>query len=180
MCMSAGTWTSSLIRMLSHSDAMFFSFLELDMVSECLNLTVFFLCHRNAMKIKHKKSAFYLLRTNSWATYVMILLLSAVNWDGMIANYNITHWNKAYSDVDFLLNLSDKALPILDQHRAAFEGHYINKSYWDEGIPATQILDQRIQEFVNKSTDYSWPSWTWPESKALKYFEEKGFETSIK
>lgn len=131
-------------------------------------------------KIKNKKSTFFLLRTNSWATYAMVLILSMVNWDNLIASYNIEHWNTERTDVDFLLSLSDKALPILDQHRSVFEGHTVPHGHIGNRITATQKLDIRIQNFVDKGVDYSWFSWTWPEGKAFDYFNEKGIVASVK
>ncbi|MGB0522958.1 MAG: DUF4173 domain-containing protein [Flammeovirgaceae bacterium] len=133
------------------------------------------------IKIKAKKSAFFLLRTNSWATYVMVLMLASINWDLRIAEYNITHWNKAHTDVDFLLSLSDKALPILDQHREVFIGHQVPaEKAWANPIPATMRLDQRIQSFVDNTVHYSWLSWNWPEDKAFNHFNAQGITVSIK
>jgi hypothetical protein len=66
-------------------------------------------------KVRHQKSAYYLWRTNSLATFVMLILLTLVNWDAVIARYNFSHYRTAFVHLNFLSNLSDKTLPLLDK-----------------------------------------------------------------
>ncbi len=133
------------------------------------------------LKIKNKKSAFYLVRVNSWATYAMLLMLAAVNWDIQIAKHNTTHWNQGNIDLSFLLSLSDKTLPILDEHREIFRDQYVSNSAWDITTQKAEILlNNRIQDFVDKGTDYNWLSWTWPENQAFDYFKAQGITASNK
>ena len=48
------------------------------------------------------------------------MLLSCVDWDPYMAQYNITHIPEEKLDKQFLLWLSDHALPVLIQHKEIF------------------------------------------------------------
>jgi hypothetical protein len=67
------------------------------------------------IKVKERKSAFYLFKTNALSLYIVLMISSFVNWDSLIARYNFNHANKAFVHLDFLSTLSDKALPYLDK-----------------------------------------------------------------
>jgi hypothetical protein len=69
------------------------------------------------LKIWQRRSAFSLVRLNSWAAYALLLALAAGNWEIWIADYNLqprfTHLN-----IGFLLTMPPRVLPVL----AAREG----------------------------------------------------------
>jgi hypothetical protein len=44
-------------------------------------------------------------------------MTSLVNWDGVIARYNFSHYQHAFVHLDWLCTLSDKALPSLDKSK---------------------------------------------------------------
>ncbi len=64
-------------------------------------------------KIEQKKSVFYLFKSNAFAIYVVLIITSFINWDSFIARYNFTHANHSYLHLEYLIELSDKALPHL-------------------------------------------------------------------
>jgi len=66
------------------------------------------------LKIKNKKSSFYLFRTNSLALYIMLIIIAFFDWDTIIARYNFRNYQKSYVHFNYLSSLSDKTLPILD------------------------------------------------------------------
>ncbi|WP_199118970.1 DUF4173 domain-containing protein [Pedobacter sp. ASV28] len=75
------------------------------------------------LKVAKHKTAFYLYRVNSKIWYVLLILLSFVNWDVLIVSYNINQLDKIGVDVDHLMGFSDKTLPLLAQNRTELEQH---------------------------------------------------------
>jgi len=67
------------------------------------------------LKVRDKKSTFYLMKTNAFVIVLVLTLSSFVNWDNVIAEYNFKHSDRAFLHLDFLSTLSDKALPYLDK-----------------------------------------------------------------
>ena len=109
------------------------------------------------IKIKDRKSTFFLLRINSWAVFGVILWLSLINWDSYIARYNLTASYPAAVDTEFLLSLSDKTLPILKAHEAIFTDIHLD----DE-------LALKTAEFIEDYEGRSWRSWNWVDMKAYR------------
>jgi hypothetical protein len=67
------------------------------------------------VKVRNRKSSFYLLSVNSSAILVVLIVSSLVNWDTVIAKYNFNHSDKSYLHLEYLVTLSDKSLPYLDK-----------------------------------------------------------------
>lgn len=55
------------------------------------------------LKILKKKTNFYLITSMNWSTYILIILISVVNWGGLITRYNISH---GFKDFDYLKTLN--------------------------------------------------------------------------
>lgn len=69
------------------------------------------------IKVAKQKTVFFLYRINSKIWYVLLVLLSFVNWDVLIVNYNLSNVDKFGIDVDHLMSFSDKTLPLLQKNR---------------------------------------------------------------
>ncbi|MCB9235331.1 MAG: DUF4173 domain-containing protein [Bacteroidia bacterium] len=125
------------------------------------------------LKIRDKKSGWFLVRTNSWAVYGVMLLLALFNWDILIAKYNLNHTTDKDIDVAFLMSLSDKALPVLYQHREVFS----NEKVVDYRTQRGQLdeLFWRISGFNQSQKEYSWVSWNLSDQRTAAYFEANGF-----
>ena len=67
------------------------------------------------IKVRMKKSRFYLLRTNSMAWLIVLTFFSSINWDNLIAKYNFSKTDKAFVELGFLAYFPDKSLPYLDK-----------------------------------------------------------------
>jgi hypothetical protein len=69
------------------------------------------------LKIWQQRSAFSLVRLNSWAAYVVLMLLAVGNWEIWIAEYNL---QPGFSrlDIGFLLTMPPRVLPVLAAHYA--------------------------------------------------------------
>jgi len=51
------------------------------------------------------------------AMFIMILFISFFNWENMIVRYNFNHAKTAFLHYDFLAEMPDKALPLLDRSK---------------------------------------------------------------
>lgn len=82
------------------------------------------------IKVAKHKTTFYLYRVNSKIWYVLLILLSLVNWDVLIVSYNLSQSDKIGIDTQHLMSFSDKTLPLLQKNRdklikyATPESHY--------------------------------------------------------
>ena len=78
------------------------------------------------MKVKNINSSHFLLRWNSASVLGVLLLMSCFNWDIIIAKYNFEHSDRAFVHLNFMSELTEKALPYLqktDQELAMIEQH---------------------------------------------------------
>ncbi len=125
-------------------------------------------------KISAKKSFYYLLRTNTWAAYTVLIGLSLVDWDVLIVEHNLTHPNMRSGEIDapFLLTRSDKTLPLLDANRRKLEGYPISYSYY-RGGNSTEHLNRRIVDFMHEYESHSWLSWNYADYQTYQYFKQK-------
>lgn len=123
------------------------------------------------IKITNKKSAYYLVGSNSWSVYALLLIMSSVNWDMVIVKHNVNHPNTENIDVKFLLSLSDKTLPVIDANREKLkiDDH---KSFW-RPREYSYVLDTRIANFKKRKEETSWKSWNYAEDKAYKELTDK-------
>ncbi len=110
------------------------------------------------IKINKRKSSYFLILVNSWHVYFLLIVMSLVNWDSIIINHNINHSNKKNIDVEFLMSLSDKTLPLLIEKQDELN---LNRE-------ELQILDYRVTKFKRRKKNTTWRSWNYAEQKALK------------
>ncbi|MBT3421393.1 MAG: DUF4173 domain-containing protein [Bacteroidetes bacterium] len=119
------------------------------------------------IKIRDKRSGFYLFRLNSLATFIMLIVMSLVNWDVWIAAYNLKHNYPSEIDERFLVRMSVKAYPLLfenaDKLNEIRDYHDYNYT-----IGSTIRKENKAQE------KNSFMSWNVADYKAMKYLEEKG------
>ncbi|MBL7950425.1 MAG: DUF4173 domain-containing protein [Flavobacteriales bacterium] len=115
------------------------------------------------IKIRDRKSLFYLARVNGWAAFAALVFLSTVNWDGMIVQYNLRHWNQGEIDVDNYLEMSDKVLPLIyaDIHKveAQMQEHRQNQVRWVDHLDIGAFrtaLDAKRDRFVHRLENATW------------------------
>lgn len=132
------------------------------------------------IKINNKKSLFWLVRRNGFAFYLLVILVSAFNWDCIIANYNFSHYKTAFVHFDYLAELSDKALPSLEkswteleviateqQKQFAFNEKYLDPQSYHK------IIQERKKSFITKWESKNILEWNYPEYNAYKKLKEK-------
>lgn len=133
------------------------------------------------IKIQKKKTVYQVLKVNSWIAYGMLFFLSLVNWDMVIAKHNTSHPYPQNMDEYFLLSLSDKTLPTLDQHKE-FLNRPLDKEFIDDHSSIwnrettyenyNQYYQERVSNFIARKELTTWLSWSYAEDKAYKYFKK--------
>ncbi|TCC91882.1 DUF4173 domain-containing protein [Pedobacter frigiditerrae] len=99
------------------------------------------------IKVAQQKTLFYLFKTNGFVWYSLLLIAGLVNWDVFIVNYNINNRNNITLDLDHLLDMSDKTLPLLDKNRNLLKKYVSQSSYatrydYTEVVPDTAAIAQ--------------------------------------
>ncbi|WP_113662282.1 DUF4153 domain-containing protein [Pedobacter nanyangensis] len=93
------------------------------------------------IKVAKHKTTFYLYRVNSKIWYVLLILLSFVNWDVWMVNYNIKQMDKIGVDTAHLMSFSDKTLPLLKKNREKITKHITYQSGYEvEGANAAVAI----------------------------------------
>lgn len=108
------------------------------------------------LKVRDKKTTWYLLNINSWVALILLLISSFIPWDSWITNYNLSKSDSP--DFQYLINLSDANIPQLLPLR---QNPYLAES--------TQIaLHEKISTFEETEENQNWLSWNYPDFLALK------------
>jgi len=124
-------------------------------------------------KVRFKHSASYLIRTNVNAFLIIITVASLFNWDVIIAKYNFNHKESAFIHFNYLVTLSDKALPFLNkpieelnQIEASQEIKYPQESNLMSAEIYFNHIEKRKIRFKNSWENKSWLAWNLPEQLA--------------
>lgn len=128
------------------------------------------------IKVKDKKSTFYLLRTNAISFYVVLVFASIFNWDTIIAKYNFKHSDRSFVHLNYLSTLSNKSLPYLDKtmpellfintsQKARFP---IERDYYMTPVDYYYTIDSRKASFKKSWEAKSIFEWNLPEYLAYK------------
>ena len=126
-------------------------------------------------KVRNKKSAFYLFKTNALAVFLILVISSFVNWDAYIVRYNFEHAKTAFVHLDYLSTLSDKTLPEL--YKSIEELRRIDTIQkenfpFDETFMTPETYKEKIAQrkaaFMAKWEHKGVLSWNWAEYKAYR------------
>jgi hypothetical protein len=128
------------------------------------------------IKIQQKKSAFYLWRTNTWATYIVLIIFCLVHWDMLIVRYNLTQKNVS-GIADFYLEISNHTLPVLYENLDVIE-QQINiapqsgnrRLYISNFDNFKRCLDQKRDYYLAKHNNETWQAWNYEDAKTKAYF----------
>jgi len=126
------------------------------------------------LKVWQRRSAFSLVRLNSWAAYAVLLLLAAGNWEIWIAEYNLQA-RFSRLDIGFLLAMPPRVLPVLAEHQAIIDQVPTLVAEGDDGYyhplakaEAHAQLRQRLAEFRRAYPQRGWQSRTGAAEQAYK------------
>jgi len=127
------------------------------------------------LKIWQRRSAFSLVRLNSWAAYALLLALAAGNWEIWIARYNLQP-RFARLDIGFLLTMPPRVLPVLaaregliDQAKELVEEGNDNYFHSITREAAHRKLRARLAQFQAEYPQRDWQSRTGAAELAHRY-----------
>ena len=129
------------------------------------------------LKIRYVKTSYYLIKLNAAVAFSVLILSTCVQWDVVIARYNLQHKDSIPVDVAFLLTLSDHALPELEPYKDFLNSPQttLQRQYYldyETGKPAAQ-LEVRILNFLYPAKQYTWLSWNLADATARKALLQK-------
>lgn len=126
------------------------------------------------IKISGKKTAFWLIKMNGAAVFIVMMLIGSLNWDENIASFNLRNPDKERIDIGYLFTLSDDILPVLDEHRDMLNQNFYFREGWkryqNNGL---KELETRVQNYLKKQNSYSWLSWNYTDRKNIQYFTSR-------
>ena len=146
------------------------------------------------IKILKLKSNHFLVRTNGWLFYGVLMIACLFNWDVLITWYN-THV-PAQIEKTYLVKLSDKTLPqlfALENNSSNQKKEFMNETYASvasdyynqELVPPSsyeQELSRKLYYFMKDSKLASWQSWYYCQYNTisdLKALDKKGMIKSL-
>ncbi|MFN3405993.1 MAG: DUF4173 domain-containing protein [Cytophagaceae bacterium] len=104
------------------------------------------------IKIIQAKSNWFLFRKNSWAFYIVLILSCLVNWDLLIARYNISYSKNLDKNYIYYF-LSDSSLPdAISLEKSDTNDNLILSEYY-------QNLKYRKEYFISRYESKDWQSW---------------------
>ncbi|MBL7937837.1 MAG: DUF4173 domain-containing protein [Flavobacteriales bacterium] len=136
------------------------------------------------LKVRDRKSLFYMARVNGWAAFAVLIGLTTVDWDSTIVRYNLAHWNKGEIDIDNYLSMGDKVLPLLyanlDVVEMQMERHRMNTVRWVDHLePSTfrRELDAKRDRFTARYERSHWQEHNLADRRTMRALEAMGPRT---
>ncbi len=130
-------------------------------------------------KIWQRRSAFSLVRLNSWAAYAVLLGLAAGNWEIWIAEYNLQA-RFSRLDIGFLLAMPPRVLPVLAARESLLDHTKDLVAESEDGYfhpitaaEAHKRLRIRLTEFRAEYPKRDWQSRTGAAGQAYDELSEK-------
>lgn len=128
-------------------------------------------------KIYAKKTNYFLFRVNAWALIILLIGAATVNWDYQIASYNVKRQEKILMPVDFMVELSNKAFPVLDQNVEVLRDQMRKQQQYGYTNEGGEYLINRFRArqnaFMREQQDYTWLSYNMADAEVIKYFNDK-------
>ncbi|NJO88136.1 MAG: DUF4173 domain-containing protein [Chloroflexia bacterium] len=124
------------------------------------------------IKIRHTKTAYFLIKKNTMAVFVILLIASLINWDSIITTHNLNHPIKENMETSYLLTMSDKVLPLIDQNQEILNQEQSLNTYAHFGSYSyKEYYKLRVALFLSRYKKESWTSWNSQEWKAYSYYK---------
>jgi len=131
------------------------------------------------IKIACIKTGYFLFRVNGNAVLGLLLIGAVVNWDILIAKYNIKHVDSIRPDIVFLMNLSDQTLPILYENWMKLEPYTRGRKFWYgesryiKSITFDEVIAARQKDYLDIKTNQSWLSFNLTDHQTKNYFTKQ-------
>ncbi|MBC7902475.1 MAG: DUF4173 domain-containing protein [Gemmatimonadaceae bacterium] len=128
------------------------------------------------VKIRFRKTNYFLFRMNAFALVCFLSLASMVNWDVYMAEYNISHRSRTPIDLRFLLELSDKALPVLDKNITILRARETELNAAGKNIARCtacidEIIETRKMGYLENQRGLTWLSWNKSDNDVKNYLK---------
>lgn len=110
------------------------------------------------LRIRDRRTTFWLWHWNGWALYALLLLNACVGWDVLITCYNLSGRPRSTVDVQhMILGMSSKNLHILEKNMEQLESV---EAYPRIGAEQIRIAVTRKREYFERDQQgLSWKSW---------------------
>lgn len=134
-------------------------------------------------KVRQRRSAHYLVRTNALSVYVILLGMCMVDWSVLIARYNFNKRDQAFVHLDFMATLPDRALPWLvqeqhalekiDRHNQVLLGGSFSRMLYMEPATYGEIVQERIDRFMRHYPERTWRGWRHADARAYRLLTQQ-------
>jgi len=133
------------------------------------------------IKIRYTRTAYYLIKRNAMAVYLILVISSLINWDAVIARHNLAHSFKNHMETSYLLSLSDKVLPLIETHNYVLDQNLKYNTY-TSFYPYTYRQQYQIRKnaFMSDYKKRSWVSWNYAEWKTYLFYSNQSKNDKLK
>jgi hypothetical protein len=117
-------------------------------------------------KLANKRSNYFLLKTNSFAWYLILILSVVINWDRFIASNHIEACKERneYPDIVYLSKLSYQAYPkTIEFLTESIQRNSENIEY--DPNYEVEHLEYLVERLVSKEMNYTWKSYNYARCK---------------
>ncbi len=132
------------------------------------------------VKIRKRKSFFFLARVNAWAAFAVVTGLTSIDLDRAIVRYNLAHANPGEVDIDNYLALGDRVLPLLyadmDLVEQQMAQHRANRVRWVEHLEPADFkaeLDRKRELFIERYERQRWQEWNLADRSTASELKEQ-------
>jgi hypothetical protein len=119
-----------------------------------------------AIKVLYRRTNMFLVRINSWLCYAALVFSTIINWNGLIAEYNIR--NSRNVDYAYLLLLSPDCLyPVYEACKDPKVASQMCQVHTEESVwvgsigvnvPVRKLLRNKLASFLYEEKDLGWQS----------------------
>jgi hypothetical protein len=119
---------------------------------------VFFGLYTLWLKIRDRRTMWWLWRRSGWAFFALMLLNACVNWDVLITDYNLSGRPRSTVDVRHMIyQMSSKNLYLLKEKRAQLEAVAAYPAIDASSIASA--IEAKERDFWAAQSKLSWKSW---------------------
>ena len=122
------------------------------------------------IKVKKKKTVYFLVHRNAWIWYGVFWMTAWINWDISLTEYNLSANYNNTLDVDFVMNkISDKNLYLLNEKEYLIKNRK-GDDWSDEEIE--KAIMKKEYDFGVRKKEHSFWSWNMADARNWEYLEE--------
>lgn len=130
------------------------------------------------LKIKDKRSSFFLFVANSWAIFTLSMFSVCINWDIVITKYNLFTPIVERLDTDFLIqDMSYQNTALLVQHKDLL----IQKGQreWITAETIEHQIEEKAQNFLQSmEKKQDWQSWSYTYSQQYQTLKQHAISSN--